>query len=641
MLPEAGVFCIADGMGGVEGGAVASQQTLKMVSEALGADPRVLSYAEKVKQLKQALLNANRWIQNWAASRGNKGSGTTFVGLVLDFSGRGRTSFFHAGDSRGYGFRQGTLRQLTRDHSVASVFGAQNKESVPAMFKNVIMNAIGTQGNFSLEQTAVSVEAGDLFLLCSDGLTTMLADDEIAGILARHEEVGLEATAQALVQAANDAGGIDNTSVMLVKILSPLHSDAEEDDGVATDTHDALLDTRAGFAEATPPPEPPSTEDSEMLVRSHSDEEPTADHTLSSRGRLRFLVMAIGGFLLAAVAVILYFQMQKDSTPMPQPPSEVVIQRAPKPVVSAPPALPEQPAAPVAVPAAPEPPPPPALTEQELTALVHEHIESGRLGDLNARLSRNPALVEQLQANRQDFDAFSGWFSEWSRNVAAPDAVPSEFQSYRELMNKLLSSLGVADANESELSWPAEAAERATLKCQLMNRLQNQTVEAALRFMEQWETESSALGNQPDRALAILEASAAQPGLKAADAAIESGMTDFRRWLDRSRARPIAAEDWERVAVPFVVELQKNMTLLRNEVWARVQDLSPESVRRVAPSGAVPVVLEIKRRHLAALSGSDAKSVWAEEASRTRLRTVLNYLCSVAAPAPEGSETAP
>ena len=624
MLPDAGIFCLADGMGGVEGGAVASQQTLKIVSDSLGANPRILTFAEKIKRIKQALLDANRWIRNWAASRGSKGSGTTFVGLILDFAGRGRSTFLHAGDSRGYCFRKGTLRQITRDHSIATVFGAHRIETVPAMFKNVIMNAIGTQETFSLEKTPAALETGDLFLLCSDGLTTMLQDSEIARILNEQADAELDAIARALVQAANDAGGLDNTSVILVKILAPLRSETDSHEERVTDTHDGLLDANTLSPGDRPAGEthadPPSTENSEILARSPGDEEPTFVHNRTSNGMRRYLTGAIGLVVLVALAAALVRQMRKGAEA--ERTRDLLVTNA----VLRPGNATFQTTADhsVTVSAAP------TLTDEELTTLLSEHVESGRLGELDARLRQDAGLLGQLKANRKNFDAFSGWFSEWSRNFNAPDAVPVEFHSYLETAHKLSRLLDVEVLDEPDVSWPADPAERANLNCRLMNRQQNHFTDAALRFMDQLESELTALGDDPDLVLTILETTAAQPGLKETVAVIKTATADFRRWIARSRARPISGNDLERVAVPFASDLQDHMRQLREEIWSRVMALSPESLRTVMASDEVPAFLEIKRRNLASLSGRDAKAVWTEKESRSRLQTILRYLCMAA-----------
>ena len=530
MLPDAGIFCLADGMGGVEGGAVASQQTLKIVSDSLGPNPHILSFAEKIKRIKQALLDANRWIRNWAVSRGSKGSGTTFVGLILDFSGRERSTFLHAGDSRGYRLRNGMLHQITRDHSVATMFGAHRIETVPAMFKNVIVNAIGTQEKFSLEKTPAVLEAGDLFLLCSDGLTTMLQDAEIARILNEQANAELEATARTLVQAANDAGGFDNISVILVKILAPLRSETDSQEERATDTHDILLDMN------TPSPgdrpvgemhaEPPSTEDSEILACSPSDDKPTLEHHRVSNGMRRCLTGAIGLVVLVVLAVALARQIRKGAEA--EWTRGLLGENAVLREGSV--ALPAPADHSARISAAPP------LTDEEVTTLLSKQVESGRLGELDARLSQDAGLLEQLKASRKNFDAFSGWFSEWSRNFNAPDAVPVEFHSYLETAHKLSRLLDAEVLDEPDISWPTDPAERANLNCQRMNRQQNHFTDAALRCMEQLESELTTLGDDPDLVLTILETTAARPGLKETVAALKTSIADFRRWIARSRA---------------------------------------------------------------------------------------------------------
>ncbi len=621
VIPEAGIFCLADGMGGVEGGAVASQQTLKIVKDTLGDNPRVLSFTDKVQRIDQALLQANQWIINWANARGNKGCGTTFVALLLDFAGRARTSFFNAGDSRGYCYHQGTLRQITHDHSVASEFSAQRNGAVPAIFKNVIINAIGTQETFSLEPTGVPTEPGDIFLLCSDGLTTMLSDPEIARILAGHTTAGLQHTAQALIRAANSAGGLDNITVILVQILAPLQSGESEQD------HPLAEMSAPGPRPDQKPPktdvatDAPISDDSEVLAYGQGDEAPTANHgprQAQSGRRWLMALVALGLLVLAALAVLtaLIKVRATREDPIPLTPSVPVTHVASGPQTSQPPQA--QPTITY-----------PALTDAEIIALVQKHIVEGTLGELDARLQHDEKLREQLRANRKESEAFAGWLGEWQRNNTYPDRVPVEYDMCQNIFTKLAVWIDVP-VRSADVTWPQNPAERATRHCQLMNQQQESVLGAILVVMDRWNDELAVLGDKPEQTLRVLERLSGQPGLRDNGLKLPVAVADLRRWIAKSRPRPISAEDWERVVLPAVTDLQAGMGQLWSDIWKSVGAISPESLRNLVPSDKIPVALESKRRNLAALGQQDLESIRTTEESRGRVQAILRYLVSIA-----------
>ncbi|MGC2637205.1 MAG: SpoIIE family protein phosphatase, partial [Acidobacteriaceae bacterium] len=126
----------------------------------------------------------------------------------------------HAGDSRCYLFRSGELRRCTHDHSLVDEqmrLGTMTREEADrSPFRSVITRAVGTQQSVSEEVQEMAVEPGDVFLLCSDGLTREINEDTIAEALA--SERSLEGAAKRLVQAANDAGGRDNVTCLLVRV---------------------------------------------------------------------------------------------------------------------------------------------------------------------------------------------------------------------------------------------------------------------------------------------------------------------------------------------------------------------------------------------------------------------------------------
>ena len=224
-LPEEGVFCVADGMGGVQGGAVASQAAVDALREAFTDSPDApfaLTAKASARLIARALNTASQWIKDRADERGLTGSGSTAVVLAFDRIIPTRALVLHAGDSRAYRYREDTLVQLSADHSVAAAAGLADERDLPAMFRGVITRAVGLEPTVELEETAVDVQPNDLFLLCSDGLSKMVSDRLIQKLLQKHASDPLDALARLLVDEALQAGGEDNVSVLLVRTSAVL-----------------------------------------------------------------------------------------------------------------------------------------------------------------------------------------------------------------------------------------------------------------------------------------------------------------------------------------------------------------------------------------------------------------------------------
>jgi len=192
------LFAVADGMGGMERGEEASEIALERLRAVMTTLPRDLDRGELEKTFHAYAQETHGAMP--------PGSGTTLVALLFY---RGKAFRFHAGDSRLYRFRGGSLARLTRDHSLRE-YG--NMPSAPS---NIIVNAIGGSDRVFLEFAEVEGEAlpGDVFLLSSDGLHDLVPRNEIEAII-REKRSG---AAAALVDAAKDRGGADNVSVVLVE----------------------------------------------------------------------------------------------------------------------------------------------------------------------------------------------------------------------------------------------------------------------------------------------------------------------------------------------------------------------------------------------------------------------------------------
>ena len=224
-FPGQGVFCVADGMGGAQGGEIAS----KAVVDALQAiftesqdAPFAVTAASSARLTARALNRASQWIKAYADERGLTGCGSTAVVLVFDRVTPSRACVLHAGDSRAYLYRAGKLVQLSTDHSVAAAAGLSDETTLPAMFRGVITRAVGLDNTVLLEETPCEVQADDLFLLCSDGLSKMVSDKHLQKVLHKHRAAPLETLTQTLVDEALKAGGEDNVSVILVRVADTL-----------------------------------------------------------------------------------------------------------------------------------------------------------------------------------------------------------------------------------------------------------------------------------------------------------------------------------------------------------------------------------------------------------------------------------
>lgn len=226
--PEIGVVILADGMGGYNAGEVASGMATSLIASGLTQSWTV----ERLRKLdRNTAIELSRQLIQEEVSKSNTaiyataekdpqcaGMGTTLVvGIFFD----NFLTVGHIGDSRLYRMRNDVLEQLTRDHSLLQEqidSGLISKEDARTSHnKNLVTRALGIDPSVDAEIHTHEVEEGDIYLLSSDGLNDMIEDEEVQMTLIALRS-NLELTAQQLVQAANDAGGRDNISVMLVKV---------------------------------------------------------------------------------------------------------------------------------------------------------------------------------------------------------------------------------------------------------------------------------------------------------------------------------------------------------------------------------------------------------------------------------------
>jgi PPM family protein phosphatase len=212
---EQGIFLVCDGMGGAAAGEVASS---------LAVDEMMRVLTDRTPQvplsslIEHAVSVANEVIYSRAQSNSKlNGMGTTLVALVAE---ERRIQVLNIGDSRCYRLRAGNLEQITQDHSLVDEqvrLGRMSEaEAVRSPLRNVITRALGTQNRVTPDIFDLDAEPGDLFLLCSDGLIREVSDGGIEAILLN--ENALDEKCAELVRAANQAGGADNITCLLVRV---------------------------------------------------------------------------------------------------------------------------------------------------------------------------------------------------------------------------------------------------------------------------------------------------------------------------------------------------------------------------------------------------------------------------------------
>lgn len=207
------VFIVADGMGGHSAGDVASKLAAQTVYGIITPNKN----PDKLAVLKKAVQEANRKVLNKSQQiQAPNGMGTTFTMALIE----GASAYFaHIGDSRAYLLRDGKLKQLTEDHSLVAEMVKQgkitNKEATKHPYRNVITRAIGSEPNIRVDLFHYDLREGDRLLLASDGLTGQLGDSQIKKLISL---VTLKQACQGLIRAANEKGGKDNITVVLVDI---------------------------------------------------------------------------------------------------------------------------------------------------------------------------------------------------------------------------------------------------------------------------------------------------------------------------------------------------------------------------------------------------------------------------------------
>jgi protein phosphatase len=212
LLVRSPLFVVADGMGGAQAGEVASHMAVESFKGGLSdrSDPQA-SLAELVRRANAAINERSRQDAHHA------GMGTTITAVYV---GEDDVSIAHVGDSRAYCLRDGELMRLTDDHSLVDELIRQGRltpeEAEDHPQRSVITRALGPEASVEVDTSSFRGRAGDVYLICSDGLTTMVDEPSLAEVLSAHPH--LRDAGESLIAAANEAGGKDNITVVLARL---------------------------------------------------------------------------------------------------------------------------------------------------------------------------------------------------------------------------------------------------------------------------------------------------------------------------------------------------------------------------------------------------------------------------------------
>jgi len=308
---RAPVYAVADGMGGAQAGEVASRIAAEAFDQRSGE-------GTPEQQLARVATEANRRIFELAQEDSSRsGMGTTLTGLLVDGD---EVAIVHVGDSRAYLFRDGELRQLTRDHSLVEELRRQGRltpeEAEEHPQRSIITRALGPERDVQLDVHTHRARSGDLYLICSDGLTSMVREGRLREILSESES--MRSAVDALVAEANEMGGRDNITVVLFRV------GGEGDDGDHETDYEgrAVDETVVGLR--VPEPEPDTGEEDVVPASSVPEPRKPAPRAAAPRRRQRrtfrrmlvtlVVLVLLAGAVVGAVAGIrsVYFVGQDD-----------------------------------------------------------------------------------------------------------------------------------------------------------------------------------------------------------------------------------------------------------------------------------------------------------------------------------------
>jgi serine/threonine protein phosphatase PrpC len=311
-IHEPPLFAVADGMGGAKAGEVASGLAVEALQlrPDVGGDPE--AYVVDLIQ------EANRRVYTRATEDASaSGMGTTMTVALVDADGS-HVTIGHVGDSRAYRVRDGELQQLTDDHSLVGELIRSGKltreEAEVHPQRSVITRALGTDPDVDVDTFVVDARPGDTFLLCSDGLSSMVSDQTILDVVRDHPR-DMQATAKALIAAANRGGGDDNITVLVFALDGDSEEATQRMDAITPPAEDAVEDedTLSGLEAA------PAVGTMVVSVDELQQQAAAEDTAEERRSRRRGSVLAVVALLafLAVLALLLLWAAANGGAAVP------------------------------------------------------------------------------------------------------------------------------------------------------------------------------------------------------------------------------------------------------------------------------------------------------------------------------------
>lgn len=295
LFVQSPLFVVADGMGGAQAGEVASELAVEAFRDGLPAGSPEAGLVQTINVANVRINDAAR------ADRQRQGMGTTCTAAYVS---PGEVVLAHVGDSRCYLLRDGELTRLTRDHSLVGELMDRGKlteeEAEVHPQRSVITRALGIEADLLVDTERIHGRTGDVFLICSDGLTSMVREAKLVELLRRGEDGPLPDLGRALIAAANEAGGRDNITVVLFR-LEEVGEPASGGDEGATSEHPAVRDEPAqatGTSTATLAPAAPS-----VPLRTAPPPQGDGRPAPKRRGRVRRAVPWLVSLLVVLVLV--------------------------------------------------------------------------------------------------------------------------------------------------------------------------------------------------------------------------------------------------------------------------------------------------------------------------------------------------
>lgn len=319
-LSRSPLFAVADGMGGAKAGEIASRTAIDVIAHGVEDGIVRSRLVELVRRANRAVHEAQR------ADEELSGMGTTATVVHV---GEEALTVAHVGDSRAYLLREGTLRRLTEDHSLVEEMRRSGKltaeEAANHPQRSIITRALGPDPAVEVDVREFKLEAGDTFLICSDGLTTMLPEERVGEIIRGNQR--LDTAGRALIAAANAAGGRDNITVVLFRV-GDTDEPVIEPDNQETTVGPAIGSSPEGDTAVHEPVSAPSIESAEVRAAAEAAggtqpvvpvqaREPRAGRGKRQRSARRGRIIAgtaavtivVGGFALAGwvASRVVYF----------------------------------------------------------------------------------------------------------------------------------------------------------------------------------------------------------------------------------------------------------------------------------------------------------------------------------------------